>query len=357
MGPPAMSRRYRLASLLHHTGLVRAALAWRSSVPAQWVSILTYHRFPSTRGDEPFDDDVIDVTAAGFERQVACLTRHFTLVGVDELCAFAAGKPIPPNAVAITFDDGYLDNYEQALPILQRHGAKGIFFVPTASLTDRKLHWWDRVSYILKRSPLDHLTLGYPFKLELSLSNRALAGGRILRILKTHPALDLERFLDELAVLARVAWSARTEREFADQLLMTWDHARALRAAGMDVQSHTRTHRVLSTLPPAELLDELAGSRLDIARELGEPARAIAYPVGNQLDSGSPIRAVLAEAGYEIGLSSGTGANLVNEPVDRFNLRRQAVDLHVSEAYLLAMLAMPALAQRRARAGEVRIGS
>ena len=188
---------------------------------------------------------MIDVTAAGFDRQVACLKRHFTLIGVDELCAFAAGKPLPPNAVAITFDDGYLDNYEQALPILKRHDAKAIFFVPTSSLSDRKLHWWDRVSYILKRSPLQGLTLSYPFKLELSLRNRALASERILRILKTHPALDLERFLDELSVLARVAWSAQAEREFADRLLMTWDHARALRAAGMDVTSHTpHTHRV-----------------------------------------------------------------------------------------------------------------
>jgi len=352
-----MSRRNRLASLLHHTGLVRAALAWRSSVPAQWVSILTYHRFPSARGDESFDDDVVDVTVDSFDRQVACLKRHFTLVGVDELCAFAAGKALPPNAVAITFDDGYLDNYEQALPILRRHDAKAIFFVPTGSLSDRKLHWWDRVSYVLKRCPLSSLTLSYPFALELSLDNRPLAAQRILRILKTHPGLDLERFLNELAFHARVAWSDRTERDFADRLLMTWDHARALRAAGMDVQSHTRTHRVLSTLTPADLLDELAGSRADIGRELGEPARAVAYPVGNQLDSGSPIRAALAEAGYEIGLSSGSGANLINEPVDRFNLRRQAVDLHVSEAYLLAMLAMPALAQRRARAGEVRLGS
>src|SRR5690348_6277411 len=104
-----MSRRLRLASLLQRTGVMRAALELRLSVPRAWVSVLTYHRFPKPSGAEPFDDEVIDVTPESFERQVAYLKKYFTLVGVEELCAFAAGKPIPPNALAITFDDGYLD--------------------------------------------------------------------------------------------------------------------------------------------------------------------------------------------------------------------------------------------------------
>jgi peptidoglycan/xylan/chitin deacetylase (PgdA/CDA1 family) len=127
---------------------------------------------------------------------------------------------------------------------------------------------------------------------------------------------------------------------------MTWDHVRELRRAGMDVQSHTRSHRVLDTLPPADLLDELAGSRADLEREIGEPARALAYPVGNQVSKSSPIRAALAQSGYEIGLSSNTGSNPLNGPVDRYNIRRQAVELNLTEAYLLAMLTLPSLAHR-----------
>jgi peptidoglycan/xylan/chitin deacetylase (PgdA/CDA1 family) len=129
-------------------------------------------------------------------------------------------------------------------------------------------------------------------------------------------------------------------------LLMTWDHVRELRKAGMDVQSHTRTHRVLQTLPPSELCDELAGSRDDLERELGEPARALAYPVGNPLPGASPIRAALEKAGYEIGLSNLTGSNLVNGRVDRFNICRQAVGMNASDEYLLALLTLPSLAQK-----------
>ncbi len=59
-----MSRRKRLASLLHQTGVVRAALALRASAPTQWLTILTYHRFPDPSGEELFDDEVIDAAKA-----------------------------------------------------------------------------------------------------------------------------------------------------------------------------------------------------------------------------------------------------------------------------------------------------
>jgi peptidoglycan/xylan/chitin deacetylase (PgdA/CDA1 family) len=341
-----MSRRARLARLLHLTGIVRAALALRSSVPIQLVNVLTYHRFPSATGERHFDDDVVDVSADSFERQLRCLKQHFTFVGVDELCALAAGRRLPPNALAITFDDGYLDNYEIALPILKRYDAKATFFLSTAAINERRVYWWDRIAYIVKRTPLSRITLSYPLKLELHLGDRALAQQRLLRIVKTFHGLDLERFLDELGVVARVAWSAQAERAFADRLIMTWDHVRELKRAGMDVQSHTRTHRVLATLEPGALVDELAGSRADVAREVGEAPRALAYPVGSEIARSSPIRAALDRAGYELGLSNGTGANLVDAKVDRFNIRRHAVGLDVSESYLLAMLTMPALAQK-----------
>ena len=312
-----------------------------------WLSVLTYHRFPDPSGHEPFDDAVADVTTEDFDRQLRCLKRHFAIVGVNELCAFAQGKPLPRNAVAITFDDGYLDGHARALPLLKRHDAKAIFFVPTAYIGERRLFWWDRVAYLIKRSIRATLELEYPSRLRISLTcDRRLAVNQVLRLVKTHRALDLERFLHQIATAAGVAWSHELERSFAQRLLMTWDHVRDLRKAGMDVQSHTRTHRVLQTLAPAELLDELAGSRADLQRELGEPVRALAYPVGNPVPRSSPIRAALETAGYEIGFSNGTGPNPFGRCVDRFNICRHTMGMNCSEAHLLTILAIPPLAPK-----------
>jgi peptidoglycan/xylan/chitin deacetylase (PgdA/CDA1 family) len=326
---------------------MKAILELRARASTPWLSILTYHRFPQGDGEESFDEGVVDVTREDFEHHVACLKKHFTPIGVDDLCAFAAGGTLPRNAVAITFDDGYLDNYEQALPILRRHDCKAIFFVATSITTERRMHWWDRAAYLIRRSTREYIEIHYPSVMRFDLpADRTRAIGRVLRFVKARAEIDVERFLCELSRATGVDWTRDMERELAEGLLMTWDHVRALRAAGMDVQSHTRTHRVLKTLAPTELVDELEGSSADLRRELGEPARAIAYPVGNALGRGSHVRAALQRAGYEVGLTNGTGPTPLWGRVDPFGICRQTLGRDVSTPYLLSILAVPPLAPK-----------
>jgi hypothetical protein len=64
-----MSKRRQLAHLLHATGTLGAILKLRARTSPPWLSVLTYHRFPTTDRNEPFDDGVIDVTLERFERQ------------------------------------------------------------------------------------------------------------------------------------------------------------------------------------------------------------------------------------------------------------------------------------------------
>jgi peptidoglycan/xylan/chitin deacetylase (PgdA/CDA1 family) len=342
-----MSKRHLLTRLLHQSGALSAVLKLRAYAPTPWLSILTYHRFPKHDGSEAFDEGVIDTSADEFERHLSCLKQHFTFVGIDELCAFAAGQSLPRNAIAITFDDGYRDNYEQALPILQRHGCRATFFIATSFISERRVYWWDRAAYLIKHSQRPVIELRYPRYLRVNLEqDRHHAIFRLLRFIKASQWLDLERLLSELSEATGVAWTRELELEFAERLLMTWDHVRALRAAGMDVQSHTRSHRILQTLSPAELDWELAGSSQDLQRELGEPARAVAYPVGRPVARSSPIRQALMRAGYEIGLTNGTGPTPVWAPRDRYNICRQTVARNLTTPYLLSILALPPLAPK-----------
>jgi peptidoglycan/xylan/chitin deacetylase (PgdA/CDA1 family) len=342
-----MSKRRRLAHLLHATGALRAILKVRKHVSPPWLNILTYHRFLNRDGNEPFDDGVVDVTIERFERHIACLTEHFNPVGIDELCAFARGGKLPPNPVAVTFDDGYLSAHTHGLPILQRHGCKAIFFIATSFITERRVFWWDRLSYLLKHCTRDEIRLDRPFSIHVDLrGDRSASIHRILRVIKACSADDRVRVLDAIARATGVPWTREMERAFADRLLMSWDQVRALRKAGMDVQSHTRTHQPLRTLPPDVLADELEGSRTDLERELGEPVRALAYPVGNPLEDASPIRAAVKKAGYEIGFTNGTGPMPLWGRVDPFNIRRQTVGRDFAEPYLLGLLAVPFLAPK-----------
>jgi peptidoglycan/xylan/chitin deacetylase (PgdA/CDA1 family) len=339
-----MSKRRQLAHLLHATGALRAILKVREYVSPPWLNILTYHRFPNTDGNEPFDDGVVDITVEEFERHVACLTKHFNPVGIDEICAFARGGKLPPNPVAVTFDDGYLNAHEYALPILQRHRCKAIFFIATSFITERRIFWWDRISYLLKHCTRDEIRLDHPVSMHIDLKgDRNASIHRTLRVIKACSMDHRASVIDTIARAAGVPWTSEMDRAFADRLLMSWDQVRALRKAGMDVQSHTRTHQPLRTLPPDTLADELEGSRVDLERELGEPVRALAYPVGNPVKGTSPIRVALKKAGYEIGFSNGTGATPLWGRVDPFDFRRQTVSRDVAEPYLLGILAIPCL--------------
>jgi peptidoglycan/xylan/chitin deacetylase (PgdA/CDA1 family) len=243
----------------------------------------------------------------------------------------------------ITFDDGYLSCHARALPALVRQGIRAVFFIATGPVSTRSLFWWDRISWLVKNARHDAFCLRYPFEIQVDRrAGPAAVGRRLSKIAKEHYDLDLDRFLDELTIATGAAWSADLERELAAKMIMTWDHVRGLRQAGMDVGSHTRTHRVLQTLTPAHLADELRGSREDLRRELGEEVVALAYPDGRGVARGSPIRRAILDAGYEIGFTYNVGIQRLRR-VDPLGIGRVSVEPSVSAPAFRGSLAIPAL--------------
>jgi peptidoglycan/xylan/chitin deacetylase (PgdA/CDA1 family) len=339
--------RSTLASVLRSTGVLPLVLALRKrGLFRPWIPVLTYHRVARPEDAGTFDPGVVDVTPEAFDEQVGFLVRWFDLVGLDELVAFRRGKRLPPNPLLITFDDGYLDNHDTALPILRAHGARAAFFIATSYIEERRLFWWDRVNHLVKSSRAPAIELTYPRPMRLLLAterDRKRAVTALLRVIKDHFGLDLPRFLDEVSRAARVALDAAEERRLVDRTLMTWDHVRALRRAGMDIGSHTCTHRVLQTLPPDALARELAGSRSDLEKVLGEPVRTISYPVGKALAYTPAIRNAVHAAGYELGFSNGTGVNHVWR-FDALDARRISMDVGLSPTFYRAMVTLPYLA-------------
>jgi peptidoglycan/xylan/chitin deacetylase (PgdA/CDA1 family) len=309
--------------------------------------VLTYHRVAPPDATRGLDEGVIDARPEQFDRQIAFVRRWFNPLTIDDLLDHVSGtRPLPPNPLLITFDDGYRDNHDVALPILLRHGVPATFFVATDFVERRRPFWWDLVTRILKCSPRERIVLEYPEPAEWPLEGgpaREAAVARALRVIKDTYWLDLDRFLAELQRAAGVALGAVEERRMADETVMTWDHVSALRRAGMGVQSHTRTHRVLQTLDPAQLADELHGSRRAIEEVLGEPVRAISYPIGKPLRGVPNVREAVRTAGYELGFSNGTGVNSAGR-LDPFDVKRMSLDASLDDSFFRTMLALPWLA-------------
>ena len=341
-----MGARERLARVLHRTGAFEIALRARARVRAPLLTILTYHHVHAPDPEYPFDPDVADATPEQFRRHLHLLARHFTVIGVEELCRGLDGGRLPPNPALITFDDGYRSCHDVALPLLRQAGLCAVFFVATSFLSERRLYWWERVAYVVRRARAERVRLTYPEPREIDLRAPG-AAGTLVRTVKNTVGLDVERYLEELTAAAGVAWDRAVERRLADDLIMTWDQVRALRDAGMDIESHTRRHRVLQTLGAADLADELAGARADLEREVGRTSRAIAYPVGRPISHLSALRDAVAAAGYRVGFTNGTGASLVRGGLDRFDVRRIALDRNTSDAMFLGQAAIPPLGHQR----------
>ncbi|HEY5944168.1 MAG TPA: polysaccharide deacetylase family protein, partial [Kofleriaceae bacterium] len=148
-----------------------------------------------------------------------------------------------------------------------------------------------------------------------------------------------------------VDWSDDIEANHAGNLIMSWDQVRALSRAGMDVESHSRWHRVLQTLEDGLLRDELLGSKQDLEAQLGRPCRAIAYPVGRRITHVSRLRDAVRAAGYRIGMSNASGATRIWSgslaemlPCDPFDIRRVSTDRGMSDAMFFTQVAVPRLA-------------
>lgn len=345
-----MAARERIARALASAGVLGAALKLRAAARVPYLTVLTYHHVAEPGPDYAFDPDVADVTPAQFRRHLDVLRRHFTVIGVDELCAALDGEPLPPNPAMITFDDGYRSCLEVALPALDDAKLRAVFFIPTSFVSERRLFWWERLAYVCnhaRRAGVGRVSIAYPTANELDVAHPKAAGA-LVKVVKNTAGLDIARFLDEVTDALKVPWSAEIERALTDALLMTWPEIRQLGGAGMDIESHTRGHRVLQTLDRAGLDDELAGSRADLQRELGTAPRTVAYPVGRSIAHDLLIRDAVTRAGYRVGFTNASGATWMRGKPDPLDVGRLAMDRDLTDDFLLGQLAIPQLGYRSA---------
>ena len=341
------SSRQRLCSLLDRVGLIEGVLRMRARFGSPYLTVLTYHRVFDVPNNYPFDRGVIDVGPEAFDAQLKTLGKYFNVVGTEEVCAHFEGvERLPPNAAVVSFDDGYLDNLQVAAPILKDNGMRGVFFIATSYIEERRMYWWDRINYLFHHaSPgLETVTLEYPARIVLDVAaGRSQALATILHLMKIQFDLDVERMLDGLATALGVSWNRELERELCEGFVMTWDDVRALADMGMDVQSHTRSHRALQTVPYAELAQELAGAKQDLERELGRPVDSISYPIGRSIATLDPIRQALKDAGYKVGYTNASGAQPLWGESDRYDVRRIAIEPEYRGSFCRGVLAVPQL--------------
>jgi peptidoglycan/xylan/chitin deacetylase (PgdA/CDA1 family) len=339
-----------LGSTLDRTGLLRLAVTARRRHlwPYKGLTVLLYHRIVDPTAVGELDPEMVDATPEEFDAQMAYVKQVFRPVALEDVLeARAGGRPLPPDSVLITFDDGYLDNFQNALPILQKHGMKALFFIPTGYITDRPLFWWEQVSLLVGRSKLAKLRIDYPTPLEVDISTpqaRRSAARRLNGIIKEYFDLDLDRFLDSVAAGAEVPWSRADARALGDATLMTWDHVKKLREAGMGIGSHGHRHRGMLTLKPDDLVSDIRTSRSMLEGALGERITTIAYPFGQGIATAPAPKHAVVEAGFDFGFTTIAGLNRVESGYDSLAMHRLPVDRILPTSLARLWMTFPFLA-------------
>src|SRR3954452_21010523 len=209
-----------------------------------------------------------------FDEQIAQLAACFNIIPlVDAVSALNKGK-LPPRAACITFDDGYADNAEVALPILQKYGVHATFFVASGFLNGGRM-WNDTVIELVRRAPgriLDLSSIGMgEFEIE-NIPQRRQVIDRLLAELKYLPLESRHSKVDAICKVVPVA--------LPGNLMMTSDQVRSLHRAGMEIGGHTANHPILAGMSNSGARAEILHGKEALQDIIRAPVRLFAYPNG-----------------------------------------------------------------------------
>ncbi len=308
------SLRIMLAMLFYYSGAFHL-VRWARRSSGRSLTIVTYHRIAEGDVDEIRDSlPFLFVSRRTFEKQIAFLKKHYTLLNFKDLEGTTGSKPWAGDGLIITFDDGYADNLELAVPVLNKLGAPSTMFLPAGMISERRIPWWDEVYHGLWRLSAE------------DAENGDGAGGESLREL-------IRRFRENSSALFAElnGWDEDRVESLRDELrkvgatdenrlasvnrLLTWEELRGM-TGSMEFGSHGHSHTPLDKMDTGRLREELLMSRKMIEEKTGAQVTSIAYPCGSYSRT---VTEMAGEAGYDFAVTQEPGIARLE---DAFSLKR-----------------------------------
>lgn len=243
------------------------------------------------------------------------VSSNFNVLPLTEAVSLLRSSKLPVGSLCITFDDGYADNAEVALPILQRFGLTATFFIATDYLDGGRM-WNDTVIEAVRCMPsgpldLSDLSLGQ-YQLD-SWEDRESCFQSIIARIK-HLSQDKRKLLTEQL-------ADRAPKLLPDNLMMTTDQVCELSRAGMEIGGHTVTHPILATLNRGQAKHEILDGKERLEKIIGKQLRLFAYPNGKPGKDYLPGHVELVrELGFEGAVSTQWGVS--SSSTDLYQLRR-----------------------------------
>lgn len=273
--------------------------------------VLTYHRVT----DLERDPQLLAVAPTNFENQIAALSAAHRVVSLARLVEELRGGHIVDGTVAVTFDDGYVDNLVNARPVLEAHDVPGTVFVSSGYLGGEREFWWDELERTVLSTDTDAA-----WNVLLPPSND-----------RQRAYIDLDRQVHGLSADERehVLESARSRFGVAagtrdSHRVMTGEEVTALDSSpSIEVGAHSRDHVVLAKLSAVEQRLSIEDDKRALEGLCGREMRLFSYPYGGRGDYTAQTVEVVRRAGFIGACANFPG--LVKRWTDPYQIPRHVV--------------------------------
>ncbi|MDI6786391.1 MAG: polysaccharide deacetylase family protein [bacterium] len=313
------------------------------------IIILMYHRVLNVDPDYPFDEDLISATPENFEAQMKYLNDQYKVITFDDLPSILnnKGKNYDPKII-ITFDDGYLDNYLYAYPILKKYQIPATIFLTTDYIDGkRELFWWDEVAYFIKKTSKSHINIdkvgNYPLH-KPHLKKKAII--KIQMILKKMSEEEKNNTLEKLKSICEVT-TCQLENMF-----VSWTQIKEMSNHDICFGAHTCSHIIVTRASLANAEEEIIRSRKIIEEKIGKKIKIFSYPNGKNDDYSQDIIKVLQRNKFDYATLTIDGINslkyIANNP---YALRRVGMRISDNLNYFKLQLCGALVGIRKIRTG------
>jgi peptidoglycan/xylan/chitin deacetylase (PgdA/CDA1 family) len=299
-------------------------------LPVNRWTIVMYHRIIQSPESDPFSLGMC-VTQEHLDAQLRYFKRYFTPIGMSEATRLVEqGLPLPPRALSVTFDDGYLDNQTLALPLLKTYQIPAALFVPTGGLENDEPLWWDRVIYALDATDKHELSpgaLGIPLPHQSLSLDRWQRDETVARILDSLWTLPITQVLEVVKRIELALPPARRVSPVARR--MNPQQITQMHQAGIEIGAHSVSHPNLTLETPASVRQEMQISKKTLENIISAPINGFAYPAGWK---NADAVAAVQESGFSYAVATVRGVNQIRTGCHLFELLRVGMpDTSVSD--------------------------
>jgi len=260
--------------------------------------ILIYHRV----ADLEDDSQQLAVKPRNFSKQIHYLKNNFNLLTVEEFAGIIINqKKLPQRSILLTFDDGYADNYLNAVPILESNKVQSLFYITTSMLNNEEETWWDKLEQIFI------LNSRLPSKLSVEINEKQYifdtsSGSQIEKTYKAlHQILKYLKIDERIKVIKQLAERKGTDTiaRPTHRFLTSGELKKMSLSKSVIIGAHTHTHTPLSILRAEEQRDEITTSVRLLEEITGKKVEHFSYPFGLKKDYNKDTINICKEIGFK----------------------------------------------------------